>query len=88
MRTSKVEQESFQVGEHTDVLGRVHLEKAWEFCTCVRAHTHTHTHTRPFHSAALASFIINHNRHFPGSPVVRTLHLHYREPRFNPWPEN
>ena len=42
MRTSKLEQESFQVGEHTDVLGKVHLERAWEFCTCARTHTHTH----------------------------------------------
>ena len=28
------------------------------------------------------------NREFPGSPVVRTLHFHSLEPKFNPWSEN
>ena len=51
--------ESFQVGEHTDVLGRVHLERVWEFCT--RAHTHTHIH-RPGPSIRLLLSCIPYNK--------------------------
>ena len=28
------------------------------------------------------------NREFPGNPVVRPLHFHCLEPKFNPWSEN
>lgn len=51
--------ESFQVGEHTDVLGKVHLERVREFCT--RAHTHTHIH-RPGPSIQLLLSRILYNK--------------------------
>ena len=64
-------------------------------------HTHTHTHTprlvlvkflnsksKTNIPASPRQFLKWRDREFPGGPMVRIPHFHYREHRFNPWLRN